>query len=259
MMATANSRPQTHAVALRGVVLGVFLLVTGVLLAGEAQKRIFAERAGTKFQQTEALLKSDPLNRTNLWQFTQACFDYAEFATNDIQRADLAQKGIATAKQLLKLEPDSVPGHYYLAMNLGQLARTQLLGALRLVHEMENEFKRAAELDAQFDYAGPERCLGMLYRDAPGWPTSLGSNRKARSCLEQAVKLSPNYPGNRLALLESYLKWNDRAEARTELAALNAIWAQAQTNFNGQAWEDEWDEWSARRDIANKKLGDSND
>ena len=67
-------------------------------------------------------------------------------------------------------------------MNLGQLARTELLGALKLVKEMEREFKTAADLDKQFDYAGPERCLGLLYRDAPGWPASIGSRRKARDC-----------------------------------------------------------------------------
>ncbi len=79
-----------------------------------------------------------------------------------------------------RANPNSAPAHYYLAMNLGQLARTEFLGALKLVREMEREFKTAAELDAQFDFAGPERSLGLLYRDAPGWPVSIGSKRKAR-------------------------------------------------------------------------------
>ena len=32
-----------------------------------------------------------------------------------------------------------------------------------------SEFKTAADLDNNFDYAGPERSLGLLYRDAPAW------------------------------------------------------------------------------------------
>ena len=103
-------------------------------------------------------------------------------------------------------------------MNLGQLARTETLGALKLVREMEREFKTAAELDGHFDYAGPERSLGLLYRDAPGWPVSIGSRRKAREWLEQAEKLAPEYPENHLNLVESYLQWHDRAGGEARIA-----------------------------------------
>ena len=48
-----------------------------------------------------------------------------------------------------------VAGHYYLAMNLGQLARTEMIGALKIVKEMENEFEIAADIDPRFDHAGP--------------------------------------------------------------------------------------------------------
>ena len=64
-------------------------------------------------------------------------------------------------------ESNSAPAHYYLGMNLGQLARTKGLAALRLVSQMEHEFTRARELDEQLDWAGPDRNLGLLYRDAP--------------------------------------------------------------------------------------------
>lgn len=50
-------------------------------------------------------------------------------------------------------DPKSAAGHYYLGMNLGQLARTKLLGALKLVDEMEREFKAAVALDERFDHA----------------------------------------------------------------------------------------------------------
>ncbi len=78
-----------------------------------------------------------------------------------------------------------------------------------MVREMEREFKTADDLDEHFDYAGPERCLGLLYRDAPGWPISIGSRHKAREWLEQAVKLAPDYPENQLNLVESYWQWTD--------------------------------------------------
>ena len=69
-------------------------------------------------------------------------------------------------------------------MNLGQLARTEYLGALTLVKQMEQEFKAAGGLDPQFDHAGPKRNLGLLYRDAPGWPVSIGNPSKSLVAFE---------------------------------------------------------------------------
>ncbi len=116
-------------------------------------------------------------------------------------------------------------------MNLGQLARTKLLGALKLVTEMEAEFKAARRLDEHLDFAGPDRSLGLLYLEAPGWPTSVGSRTKARQHLRRAAELAPQYPENRLTLLEAYLRWGDHNGVQRELKALEEIWPAARTNF----------------------------
>jgi hypothetical protein len=143
-------------------------------------------------------------------------------------------------------------------MNLAQLAHTELIGALKLVKEMEREFKTTGSLDKNFDCAGPERNLGLLYRETPGWPASIGSKRKARNFLEQAVKLAPDYPENILNLAESYLKWSEPDHAKKELNALDSIWSKAQTDFDGEAWEQSWADWSTRRDDLRKKLEEKN-
>ncbi len=139
-------------------------------------------------------------------------------------------------------------------MNFGQLAKAEApsLAAYRLVREMEREFKNGGGSGRSFDYAGPDRGLGLLYRDAPGWPLSIGSRHKAREWLEQAEKLAPDYPENHLNLAESFLQWHDRAGAERELKALDALWPIAQTNLTGEAWEPSWDDWSARREVVAK-------
>jgi hypothetical protein len=230
------------------------LFTPGIVFADGAQKKIFAARAGAEFQRAQIRFQSAANNPTNAWQFARACFNFADFATNDTERAMIAVQGIVACRELIVHEPKSAPAHYYLGMNLGQLARTELLGAFKLVKEMEREFKTAADLDRQFDFAGPERCLGLLYRDAPGWPASIGSKRKARDWLERAAKLDPGYPGNILNLAESDLQWNDPVRANTELKALDSLWPKARTNFTGGIWEQSWDDWSARRAAARKKL-----
>lgn len=179
------------------------------------------------------------------WEYGRACFDLAEYATNNTERADLAEQGIATCRQALAHDTKSAPAHYYLGLNLGQLARTRGLSALKLIKEMENAWLIAAELDNRLDHAGPERCLGMLYRDAPAL-VSVGSHTKARHQLSRAVELAPNYPENRLELIEGYLKWNDRPAARRELRALEQTLPAAREDLKGPTWAASWAEWNAR-------------
>ena len=254
-MATANSKTQP-ATPWR-LIVGILILAAGMVLADEAQRKIFTARTGAEFQRVQARFQADTANPTNAWQFARAAFDFAEFATTDPERAALANQGIAACRQLIARDPKSAAAHYYLAMNLGQLARTEFLGALKLVKEMEREFKTAGELDARFDYAGPERNLGLLYRDAPGWPASIGNKRTARYFSESAVRLVPDYPANHLNLVESYWQWDERDAAKRELRVLDALWPAAQTNLAGEKWEPSWGDWSTRRDAARQKINEA--
>lgn len=224
-----------------------------LLLADGAQDKIFASRAETAFEQAQIRFQSQTNDPVAAWEFARTCFDWADWATNKSQRAAIARDGIAACRHSLALT-NSAAAHYYLALNLGQLARSEMLGALKLVHEMEREFKAAARLDPYFDFAGPERSLGLLYRDAPGWPMSIGNRHAAREFLESAATLAPADPENILNLAESDLKWGDRAGANKELDALDALWPRAQQNLTGPAWEQSWDDWTKRRAILRQKL-----
>ncbi len=160
MMATFNSRPRRAANWKTAA--GFLILTAGILLAGGEPAKISRAFAKMEFEQAQSRLASDPDNLTNMWQFARAAFDFAEFSTNDTERATLASQGITACRTVVAGEPEIAAGHYYLAMNLGQLARTKLIGALALVREMEPEFKTAGELDARLDHAGPKRNLGLL-------------------------------------------------------------------------------------------------
>jgi tetratricopeptide (TPR) repeat protein len=254
-MATFNSAP-SHAPKCKLAATIVVLAAMGIAFAGEALNKIFAARAEVEFHRAQIEFQSNTNASAIAWEFARACFDFADFATNDAERVVIARQGIAACRQLIVREPESAPAHYYLAMDLGQLARTKTLGALKIVREIEREFKTAAGLDGHFDYAGPARSLGLLYRDAPDWPFSIGSKRRARDFLERAVKLAPDYPENHLNLVESYLQWHDQISANRELGVLDMLWPGARTNFVGEAWERSWDDWSARRDAARKRLSE---
>lgn len=212
-------------------------------------------QARNTFAEHRSELGKDPQNSDFAWQFARACFDFADFATNRSERAELAEQGISACRQALGRQSNSAPLHYYLALNLGQLARTRTLGALRLVSQMEKEFLAAIRLDPHFDFAGPDRSLGLLYRDAPAFG-SIGSRPKAREHLQRAVQLAPDYPENRLTLIESELKWNDRTSAATELKALQQLLPKAHAEFSGPEWASSWADWDQRLANFKKALED---
>ncbi len=233
----------------------LFLLAMATVLYADDGPNTFAARAQTNFNQARLQFQADTNNPVVAWEFGRACYDLADWATNKAERAAIARAGIAACRRSL-LFTNCAAGHYYLAMDLGQLAQAETLHGLRLVREMEHEFSAAANLDAQFDFAGPERGLGLLYRDAPGWPLSIGSRQKAHQFLGQAVTLASEYPENVLNLGESQLEWGKRDDARKELENLDALWPKARTSLIGPPWEQSWDDWSKRRETLRGELAD---
>ena len=237
---------------------GCLALLAGIEQAGAdatAAETNFAAYAQRSFQEAEVRYREKPGEGTAAWQFGRACFDLAEFATNSTQRSFLAEQGIAASRLAISCQSNSAPAHYYLAMNLGQLARTKLLGALKLVDQMELEFNRAHDLDERIDCAGPDRNLGQLYRDAPVIG-SVGSRTRAREHLQRAVELAPLYPGNRLILIEAYLNWGESTGAARELQILEECWPAARANFAGEAWAAKWADWEPQLNKLKKKIED---
>jgi tetratricopeptide (TPR) repeat protein len=235
------------------VCLGLLALTRQTVAGPPAAETGFAAYAQRNFQAAQTHYRDAPGETTAAWQFARACFDVADLATNKTERASLAEQGIAAARQAIARESNSAPAHYYLGMNLGQLATTKGLTALRLVLQMQREFMRARDLEAQLDWAGPDRNLGLLYRDAPAIG-SIGSRSKAREHLQRAVELAPQYPENRLNLIEAYLQWGESNNARRELAALNEVWPRARTNFVSEAWAASWADWKPRLMKLKKKI-----
>lgn len=177
------------------------------------------------------------------WILARAAFDCAEVAESDDARRHYADEGAEAARQALALDGKSAAGHYYLAMNLGQEARTRRLGALKLVDRMEDHFTTAATLDPAFDHAGPHRNLGLLYREAPGWPVSIGNRKKAEKHLQKAFELAPDYPANSLELLQARVDWKEWPAALKQLETTRETFKTAREVFIGKRWEADWRQW----------------
>jgi tetratricopeptide (TPR) repeat protein len=252
--------PRPKRITLRHFpILALILFCLGCISTGlradDAPNPVFVQRAEKAFLAAKARLNTATNNPDALWLFSRAAYDWADLQTTDARRKDIAEQGIAADRQLIAADPGSVEGHYYLGMNLGELAMTETLGALKLVREMESEFILVLHTNAAFDNAGPDRNLGLLYRDAPGWPASIGNRAKAREHLQKAVVLTPGFPENLLNLIEAELKWSEPAQALHDLKTLDDLWPKSRQQYTGEAWELSWTDWNKRRNEAHKKTG----
>jgi len=265
--AVRGERPCVRAGSLSGVwslVFGAFLLGAALVQSSFAQNQAatpaeaFSNRVYRLYIESKQNWQGNGTNAEAAWQFARACFDWADYATTDAKRAAIADEGIAASRQAIVLEPKSAQAHLYLGMNLGQLARTKLLSALGNLDEMEAAWKKSIELDAKYDHAGAHRSLGLLYLDAPGWPASIGSKKKAREQLEKAVELHPEYPGNRLCLLDALLKWGETKTVLDQINPVEAVLKSARTNLTGEAWARDWQEWDERWQKIKSKAGVAN-
>ena len=235
------------------MLIAVLCMATGFQAKAATNTPTLAERAETEFQTRLQQHQADPTNAAFVCQFARASFFRAEFPTNTAHRVALAKAGIKACRDLLAREPDSAQAHYYLGMNLGQLARTKTLGALAIVDEMEREFIAARALDEQLDFAGPDRWLGRLYLEAPSF-ASIGDSEKAATHLQRALKLAPDYPENRLSLIEATVSWGDWKNARRKLATFEAGLEAAREKFPGEPWLAHWADWDRRVKIVQEKI-----
>src|SRR5208282_1020948 len=101
-LATSISKPMIWLAGCLGLIAGAMHAVAGAT-AAETEFAVFAERS---FQQA-------PSEAPAAWQFGRACFDLAEFATNNTGRASLAEQGIAACRLALARDSNSAPAHYY--------------------------------------------------------------------------------------------------------------------------------------------------
>jgi tetratricopeptide (TPR) repeat protein len=149
---------------------------------------------------------------------SRACFILGDLSDSKDLRRQYYEKGRGYAESLLKEDPQSTPGHYWLGLNLAGLA--DVGGALegrRLLPRLLEELQRSLAGDEAYDQAGAHRALGRIYYEAPRPPFSVGDLDQSLEHLSAAARLAPECSTNHLYLAETLLRLGRTAEARREL------------------------------------------
>lgn len=205
---------------------GYYAPVASDLSAEEAQKR--SEAADAAFapprtpQSVEKSLEAalsgvSPHNgHRALWQAARATEWLAERHPDPAKREDFASRGVALGHQAVRLAPDRVESHYYLALNLGRLSGIQRTKSY--IQEMAREADAALARDERYDRAGAHRFLGTLHLRTQGKLfVGFGDLDLALHHLARAAELFPNDPENRVAYAEALIEDERYEDARREL------------------------------------------
>ena len=249
----AQKSPRSAGHVIRPVAQLALLFLLILTSPAASDQTNFITRTQTAFQIAQQAYSANSTNFTTALALGRAAFDFAEFSKSDDERERLAQIGINAAKAALSFDANSAPAHYYLGLNISQLARTKKLGALKLVTEMESALESSIALDPKYENAGAMRTLSVLYREAPGWPMSIGNKTKARTLMERALQLAPSYPASHLNYMEALQKWRDFKSLAERIAIYEALLPKAQKEFTGEHWEDEWADWTRRWETIKSK------
>lgn len=235
------------------------LLAAGLMagaLAGAEEATLDAEIARLTRQTEEMRLRHEaaPQDATVALALARLTGELAEHIKSSPQRAALAEEGIAAAQAALTVCPTNAAALCMLGKNLGQLARTRSLGALRLVPQMEAAWLSAAALEPGVERASPHRLLAMLYSNAPGWPLSIGNRALSRTNFAQAVALAPEFPENWLVYFEACLSWEDYKTARSLTPGITNALRQIPKHFTGPDWAWRAQFWERRWQAGIKRL-----
>jgi tetratricopeptide (TPR) repeat protein len=127
-------------------------------------------------------------------------------------------KGVEYGEQGIEAEEDSLEANFWLAVNYGSYGNEKgIMKSLSLISPIKDLSEKCIEIDESYFYGGPWRVLGRLYNKAPGFPISIGNNKKSLECFEKALEFGPKFYLNHLFIAELYISDRKKDKAREHL------------------------------------------
>jgi len=152
-----------------------------------------------------------------LWKKARLYYFYGDNIAQDrdykLENFERGLELIETAEELDDQNPDVF---YWKASLTGMRGQTRgVLQSLFMVSPMKEALEKTIELDP--DYASAYFVLGILYREVPGWPLSIGDDKKSVEYLEKALSYRPDDLEWKYELALSLIENKERERAQQVL------------------------------------------
>lgn len=117
------------------------------------------------------------------------------------EKVKLFKYGYTAGLTAKELEPKSVEGYYWYAINLGSYGLAKgIFSALSNAKAGRDALLEAAKIDQTYQWCGPLRILGRYYQEVPGGIISFGDKKIAREYFQKAIETCPDFRLNTIYL-----------------------------------------------------------
>lgn len=207
----------------KNTVLFIFVFLFAFSFSLQADNLVFLDEAwenrGEMDPVIQALERARAMpeemdNPEFLWKKARLYYFYGD---NIAQERDYKLENFERGLELLEIAEeldDQNPDIFYWKASLtGMRGQTRgVLQSLFMVNPMKEALDKTIELDPDYDSA--YFVLGILYREVPGWPLSIGDDKKSVEYLEKALSYRPNDLEWKYELALSLIENKERERAR---------------------------------------------
>jgi tetratricopeptide (TPR) repeat protein len=147
-----------------------------------------------------------------LWRAARAYYFAGDEAAKS-EKESFFEKGINTGQRAVAAEPNSVEGHFWLAVNYGGYSEQKgVFKALTTVKKIRAEMEMVLRLNDRYQDGGAYLALGEMDRQLP---RIIGGNmNRAIQRLEQGMNVAPHNLEIKLALGQAYQEKDRKEDAR---------------------------------------------
>lgn len=189
------------------------LISQGDALYAEMKDMTMAKEALAKYEQ--ALLSAEDKYEV-YWKLTRIIYYIGSQTESKKEKKAIFSRGIYYGAKAVELEPEKPDGHFWLGVCYGVFGEAKgVLKSLSLVKPIKEAMNKVIDLDRGYEDGGADRVLGRVYFKLPGFAG--GSKKKSLEHLLKSKELSPEDPGTRVYLAETYLALKEVDKAREEL------------------------------------------
>ena len=181
----------------------------------------------------------DPDNELANFYAARAAMWLIEYGGEEIKRGKLADQAYEWSEKLVAIAPNRGEYAFFAGAHMGYMVRESLRPSLIRLRKVHDYFKKALELNPEFDYGAPMRAMGTLLILSPPWPTGVGDMDEGIEQLENAVRMFPTHPANHLYLALAYKEDKRYEEALASLDHVLQFTQGKRWGIPGKAWRDQ--------------------
>ncbi len=174
-----------------------------------------------------------PNNEDVFIKLSHACFFLGSYySINDKETKEIFSKGIKAGERAVAINPQSVGGNFWLAVNTGKLGESKgLVSNAFLVIKLFKFMEVVEQENITYYYGGYYRFWGKIIYETPKFlMSSIGkiipekfdkpsgyTKKDQIDILHKAIKIEPNFLMNRISLALSYIQLKRPELAKKEL------------------------------------------